>query len=84
MHLILCFFGEKMIDKKTVGRRIRLLRKISKVTQTELSLCLRMPRAWVSRLENGVDEISVQTINDVAKIFRCDIDWLILDRDVNA
>ena len=73
-----------MIDKKTVGRRIRLLRKISKVTQTELSLCLRMPRAWVSRLENGVDEISVQTINDVAKIFRCDIDWLILDRDVNA
>ena len=52
---------------KTIGTRLRALRKEKKLNQTELATLLGKSLRTVQKYENGDIEISLANINDIAK-----------------
>ena len=58
-----------MITIETIGRRIKYCRKkLAKLSQSELSEKLKVDRSFVSRIESGTQNITVETL---IKICEC-------------
>lgn len=55
---------------KKVGKRIKLARKEKGLTQEELAERLDIHETTLSRIETGVSNPSVQTLNKIAKALK--------------
>jgi DNA-binding XRE family transcriptional regulator len=60
-----------------IGQRVRLLRKASGVTQQELADRCGMFRTYISRIENGTANPSLQVLANLAELFGISISHLI-------
>lgn len=69
-----------IIDSKTFGSKIKEIRKSKKWTQTELGDKVGMTHQEISRIENGLHNIGIETIAMVAYALGYEID-LIEKRD---
>lgn len=72
---------KKKIPNKELGNRVRALRKDAKLTQEKLAEKLHFTEKYIGDLENGRRNITPQTAELMASLFRCDANYL-LDENV--
>lgn len=61
--------------KKTIGERIRGLRKKKKWSQEALAELLLLPRSSISKIENDKLRISVYNLSRAARIFKVQVSY---------
>ena len=66
-----------MIDTVKMGGRIRQLRKSSLLTCEEFADMISMSVNYVRKLEKGQVFPSIDIIDRISQVFRCDILWLL-------
>lgn len=69
-----------MAIEKTVGRRVRAIRKMRKMSQGELATLAELDRSYVSEVENGHKNFSIKTLEKMAEALNVPIAEL-LDPD---
>ena len=63
------------------GKRIRYLRKINDINQTELASQLNIHSASLSAIENGHRSASIDLLIDIAEYLHASLDYLILGKE---
>lgn len=58
---------------KALGKRIRCLREDRKMTQEQMAGLLDMSRQKYARIENGVNNITLEVLAKIASIFQIDV-----------
>jgi transcriptional regulator with XRE-family HTH domain len=53
--------------KKKFGSNVRDLRKLANISQEELALRLNADQAYVSRIEAGQMNVTLETIDEISK-----------------
>lgn len=51
--------------KEAVGKRIKKLRILKKMSQEELALIIGCDRAYISRVESGKQNITIDNLNEI-------------------
>ncbi|MDT3417199.1 transcriptional regulator with XRE-family HTH domain [Brevibacillus aydinogluensis] len=64
------------------GQRLRLLRKMKKMTQQELADYLQVAKTTISSYEKGVNEPSHETLMKLADLFEVSTDFLLGRTDI--
>lgn len=59
------------------GQRLKSLRKEAGLTQKELGAKLNVTKVSISLYENGTRMASIETLVDIANLFKVDLDYLI-------
>ena len=59
------------------GKRLRELRKEANLTQKQLGDKLNVTKVSISGYENGTRMASIETLVDIANLFKVDLDYLI-------
>ncbi|OGD85817.1 hypothetical protein A3B51_01855 [Candidatus Curtissbacteria bacterium RIFCSPLOWO2_01_FULL_41_18] len=54
-------------DSKSLGQKIKKLRKTKGMTQVELAVAIRLSPSYISSLEQGVRQPSLKTLNRISK-----------------
>lgn len=57
-----------MIDKITLGKRIKTLREKAGLSQTQLAHCLDVDQSLISKFESGERTLSILQIENIASI----------------
>lgn len=70
----------KMLDYKSIGRRIAYHRKQMGITQSLLSEKMNISESYVSQIECGVAKVSLSRLDKIADILGVDIACLLSDR----
>jgi transcriptional regulator with XRE-family HTH domain len=63
-----------------VGRRIQEIRKIRGMSQDDLGDKLGVTRSFISKLENGKKKISLEHVENIAKILHIEPTDLLVDK----
>lgn len=58
------------------GTRVRELREVRGWIQTDLAYHSRLERAFISRLENGATNASLETVERLARVFEISVEEL--------
>lgn len=66
---------------KTIGQRIKFLRKQHNFTVQQLAELINKTKGNISSYENGKYEPSAQTIIRICEIFNISIDWLLTGKE---
>ena len=66
-----------MLDYKYIGLRIKAKRKSLKLTQQQLSKVSNISPAYISRIESGMQNVTLDTIEKVAESLKEDAVYLI-------
>ena len=66
-----------------ISEKIKLLRKKKGISQQELAELAGINMSYVSRLENGHHEPSIEVIKSLMKVFGVSSDYLIIDEQEN-
>ncbi|AZH31310.1 helix-turn-helix transcriptional regulator [Paenibacillus sp. M-152] len=69
---------------KTLGEKIKIIRKMNKLNQTEFSSIIGVSQGTLSELEKDKYRPSVETIIALKLNFDIDLEWLLLERPVNS
>lgn len=64
-------------DMIEMGRRIKQCRSELKMTQEDLGNALNYTRQKISSMEKGESEATIDDIRRMAKVFKCDIGYLV-------
>jgi transcriptional regulator with XRE-family HTH domain len=59
--------------KLNIGEKIMEMRKIRKMTQDDLALKAGMYRANISKIENGITDVRIDTLNRIVQSLDCSI-----------
>ncbi|MCQ4088495.1 helix-turn-helix domain-containing protein [Saccharibacillus sp. JS10] len=59
--------------KVKIGQRIKTLRNYNKITQEDLALRTGLDRTYINSVENGRRNISIETLEKIAKGFNMNI-----------
>lgn len=60
-----------------IGKTIRLLREEKGLTQEELAEKLHVTQSFISQVENKNQNITVNQVRKLSKIFGCSADYII-------
>lgn len=60
-----------------MGRTIRLLREEKGLTQEELAEKLHVTQSFISKVESKNQNITVNQVRELSKIFGCSADYII-------
>lgn len=69
-----------MYDEKSlqsIGKKIKLLRILHKVSQQELAQSLEISQTHMSNIENGRVAVNLRLLMRVANLFKCKLDDII-------
>jgi transcriptional regulator with XRE-family HTH domain len=66
-----------MTNAKTIGQRIKLLRKSSGMSQAEVAEALGLARSTYGEMETGTEPGGLATMLAVADYFKVPMDWLL-------
>ena len=69
---------------KTIGQRLRELRQYKGVTQKELAKLTGANISWISQLENGVMQPSLEAIRRYAEALDCNVLLQFVDKKVKV
>ncbi len=70
-----------MAIEKIIGKQIREYRKARKITQEDLATSASLDRGYLSEIENGHKNFSIQTLEKIARALKIPIKDLIKDID---
>lgn len=70
---------DKAFQKK-LGAHIRQKRVAKKLTGSELARRTRLSKSMVSQVENGVNSASLQSLIEIARVLRLDLNKIIYKR----
>jgi len=70
-----------MAIEKHIGKRIKALRKSRGITQEELATLAELDRGYLSEVENGYKNFSIQTLDKIADALKTSIASLVADED---
>lgn len=77
-----CFYSAFMKKNNNhLGGRIKSARERLGLTQTKLGEILGVSNKAISFYETGVSEPSLESVNKIAELVQCSIDWLMTGRD---
>jgi len=62
-----------LIDYKTIGTRLASLRKKQGLTQEKLAEQLNLTSFYISKIENGKANVTLETLADICRFFNTDI-----------
>lgn len=68
-----------VLNPKLIGHRVRSLRKIRKLTQAELAEYTGLSVPYISHIENGIKQASLQAIVNIAEVLGCTADNLLYE-----
>ena len=68
-----------LLSYKRVGKRMRAMRKIRKFTQAELAECANLSVPYISHIENGIKQPSLQAVVNIAEALECTADKLLYE-----
>ncbi len=68
-----------VLNYKRVGQRIRVIRKAQQLTQAELAECASLSVPYISHIENGVKQASLQAVVNIAEALGCTADILLYE-----
>jgi transcriptional regulator with XRE-family HTH domain len=78
LQALLCEVNIKM-DYKTIGERIKHIRKLENMNQTTLATLLGISQGTLSEIESGKSLPSLDVIIGMSDTFKLDLNWLIND-----
>ena len=61
----------------TIGERVRVLRKVSNMTQEEFGNALSLSAASISQIESGLVRLTERTARSICKEFGVSHEWLL-------
>lgn len=62
---------------KTLGQKIKQLRKKQKMTQSELGKILNIAKSNVSQYENNINTPDINMLKKISKVFDVSLDYLV-------
>ena len=68
-----------LLSYKRIGKRMRAMRKIRKLTQAELAECANLSVPYISHIENGIKQSSLQAVVNIAEALGCTADKLLYE-----
>lgn len=68
--------SNEKVHNNQIGLRIRTARKKKRINQTELANLLGKSLRTIQKYENGEIEVSIATINEIAKVLECESTYL--------
>ena len=68
-----------VLNYKRIGQRIRVIRRARKMTQAELAECANLSVPYVSHIENGIKQASLQAVVNIAEAMECTADKLLYE-----
>ena len=68
-----------VLNYKRIGQRIRIIRRARKMTQAELAECANLSVPYVSHIENGIKQASLQAVVSIAEALECTADKLLYE-----
>ena len=70
-------FKKVEIDRKTLGKKIKIARKSVKLSQKELAIKLNTTQSVISAYENGKTKITTLFLVEIAKITNKSLNWFL-------
>lgn len=67
-----------------IGKKIRLLRRLKEMSQTQLGKPLNITGQQIQKYESGANEISVVKLYKLAEIFGVNIKELLADEEITT
>ncbi len=71
------------LNYKQIGQRVRAIRKIRKFTQAELAERTGLSVPYISHIENGIKQTSLQALVKIAEALECTADRLLYETQAN-
>ena len=68
-----------VLNYKQIGQRIRVIRKAQKLTQVELAERTGLSVPYISHIENGIKQASLQAVVNIAEALECTADKLLYE-----
>lgn len=68
-----------VLNYQRIGQRIHVIRKAQKLTQAELAERANLSVPYISHIENGIKQASLQTVVNIAEALGCTVDKLLYD-----
>lgn len=68
-----------VLNYKRIGQKIRVIRKARKLTQAELAERTSLSVPYISHIENGIKQASLQAVVNIAEALGCTADKLIYE-----
>lgn len=72
------------LNYKQIGLRVRSMRKIRKLTQAELAERTGLSVPYISHIENGVKQVSLQALVKIAEALECTADRLLYENQTST
>lgn len=66
-----------LIDYKTIGNRLADLRKKHGITQEKLAEQLNLSTFYISKIENGKANVTLETLADICRFFNTDVSFIL-------
>jgi transcriptional regulator with XRE-family HTH domain len=70
-------YYDDMTNLKTIGRRVRELRKAEGLTQEERAAAIGVTRSTIAGIETGGDRGGIETMIAIADHYKVPMDWLL-------
>ncbi len=68
-------------NDNTLNKRLKKLRKESRLTQEQLANYLEIDQSMVTKLENGTRTLSTEIVDKICSLFCCTEEYLMGERD---
>ncbi len=68
-----------VLNYRQIGQRIRIIRKTRKMTQAELAERASLSVPYISHIENGIKQASLQAVVNIADALDCTADKLLYE-----
>lgn len=68
-----------VLNYKRIGQKIRVMRKARKLAQAELAERANLSVPYISHIENGIKQASLQAVVNIAEALGCTADKLLYE-----
>ena len=75
--------GEKTLDYKAIGQRIRKFRKLKNLSQEQMAEKINISTTHMSHIETGSTKLSLPVLVEIAEVLNVKTDNLLSDENDN-
>lgn len=66
-----------------IAQNIKKIRERVGLTQSEFALSIGITQGTLSKMEKGTDVVQINTLENIANLYKVSIDWLLLDKGLD-